>query len=44
MPDDVKAMVPPVFRHRIRTTYEADAMDVSSDDVVRRILATVPAP
>lgn len=44
LPDDVKAMAPPVFRHRIRTTYEADAMGVSADEVIRRILTTVPAP
>src|SRR5690606_1630082 len=24
LPDDVKAVAPPVLRHRIRTTYEAD--------------------
>jgi MoxR-like ATPase len=44
MPDDVKAMAPAVFRHRLRTTYEADARGVDSGDVVQRVLAAVPAP
>jgi len=44
MPDDVKAMTLPVMRHRLRTTYEADARGVDSDDIVRRVLEAVPAP
>ena len=44
MPDDVKAMAPKVMRHRLRTTYEADARGVDSDDIVRRVLEAVPAP
>ena len=44
MPDDVKEMAPRVLRHRLRTTYEADAMGVSADDVTRRVLDAVPSP
>lgn len=44
MPDDVKAMALQVMRHRLRTTYEADARGVDSDDIVRRVLEAVPAP
>ena len=44
MPDDAKAMAPAVFRHRLRTTYEADARGIDSDEIVRRILDAVPAP
>lgn len=44
MPDDVKAMALVVMRHRLRTTYEADARGVDSDDIVRRVLEAVPAP
>ncbi|KPJ84463.1 MAG: ATPase [Gemmatimonas sp. SG8_23] len=44
LPDDVKAMAPKVMRHRVRTTYEADARGVDSDEIVRRVLDTVPAP
>ena len=43
-PDDVKAIAPDVLRHRVLTTYEAEAEEVTSDDIVKRILATVEAP
>jgi MoxR-like ATPase len=43
-PDDVKAMAPDVLRHRVLLTYEAEAENVSSDDVIRRILDVVPSP
>jgi MoxR-like ATPase len=33
-----------VLRHRVITTYEAEAEEVTSDDVVRRILDTVRTP
>jgi MoxR-like ATPase len=44
LPDDVKAIAPPVLRHRIRTTYEADARGIDADQLVSRLLNTVPAP
>ncbi len=44
LPDDVKAMAPKVMRHRIRTTYEADARGISSDEIVNQVLGAVPAP
>ena len=44
MPDDVKAMAPMVMRHRIRTTYEADARGIDSDAIVSRVLEAVPSP
>jgi MoxR-like ATPase len=43
-PDDVKAIAPDVLRHRVVTTYEAEAEDVTSDIIVRRVLDTVPTP
>ena len=43
-PDDVKAIAPDVLRHRVLTTYEAEAEEVTSDDIVTKILATVEAP
>ena len=43
-PDDVKAIAPDVLRHRIVLTFEAEAEDVSSDELVRRMLERVPAP
>jgi len=44
MPDDVKAMAPLVLKHRLRTTYEADARGIDADEIMRRVLDAVPAP
>ena len=38
LPDDVKAMAPKVMRHRLRTTYEADARSIKSDELIARVL------
>jgi MoxR-like ATPase len=43
-PDDVKAMARDVLRHRVITSYEAEAEEVTSDEVVRRILEAVRTP
>ncbi len=44
LPDDVKAIGPAVLRHRLITTFEAEAEEVTSDDVVRRLFEAVPVP
>ena len=43
-PDDVKAIGPDVLRHRVLTTYEAEAEEVTSDEIVRRVLAKIESP
>jgi MoxR-like ATPase len=43
-PDDVKAIAPDVLRHRVLTTYEAEAEEVTSDEIVRRVLAAIETP
>ena len=43
-PEDVKAIAPDVLRHRVLTTYEAEAEEVTSDAIVQRVLDTVAAP
>jgi MoxR-like ATPase len=43
-PQDVKDIAFDVMRHRILLTYEAEAEETTSDDVVRRVLETVPVP
>jgi MoxR-like ATPase len=43
-PDDVRAMGMDVLRHRVLLTYEAEAEEVTPEDVVRRILDTVEVP
>jgi len=44
LPEDVKTIGPDVLRHRIITTYEAEAEEVTSDDLVRRIFEAVEVP
>ncbi len=44
VPDDVKAVAADVLRHRIITTYEAEAEEVTSDEIVRRVLEAVEVP
>ncbi len=44
LPDDVKDVAPAVLRHRIITSYEAEAEEVTSEEIVRRILDAVEVP
>ena len=43
-PEDVKQLAPDVLRHRVITTYEAEAEEVTTDSIVRRILDHVEVP
>ena len=43
-PEDVKAVGPDVLRHRLVLTYEADAEEVTSEQVVRRVFEVVEVP
>ena len=43
-PDDVKIIGPDVLRHRIILSYEAEAEELTSDDVVRKIFNGVEVP
>ena len=43
-PDDIKAIAMDVLRHRVVVTYEAEAEEVSSEDIVRRIFEYLPVP
>jgi MoxR-like ATPase len=44
IPEDVRALAPDVLRHRIVLTFEAEAENVTSDDVVTRVLGAVKVP
>ena len=44
IPDDVKELAADVLRHRIIITYEAEAENITSDDIIRQILASVEVP
>jgi MoxR-like ATPase len=43
-PHDVKSMAFDVMRHRIKPTYEAEAEEVSSEEILRRILNQIAVP
>jgi len=43
-PQDVKDVALDVLRHRIGLSYEAEALERTSDDVVRTLLEHVPVP
>ena len=44
MPDDIKAFIFDVLRHRILPTFEAEAEGVSVDDIILQILQRVQSP
>lgn len=44
IPEDVQEMAMDVLRHRVITSYEAEAEGLTSDDVIRMILDTLPTP
>lgn len=41
-PRDVRKVVMNVLRHRVKPTYEAEAEEITSDEIVRRIVETIP--
>lgn len=43
-PEDVKAIGPDVLRHRIVLSYEAEAEEVTAEDIVRRVFEVVEVP
>ena len=43
-PQDVKDLAHDILRHRILLSYEAEAANVSSDNIIDRILSKVPVP
>jgi MoxR-like ATPase len=44
VPEDVRALAPDVLRHRIVLTFEAEAEDTTSDDVVAKVLGALKVP
>ncbi|MBE0432082.1 MoxR family ATPase [candidate division WOR-3 bacterium] len=44
IPEDIKELAPDVLRHRIILTYEAEAEEITTDDVIQKILAGVEVP
>lgn len=42
--DDIKAVAFPVLRHRILTTFHADADGITSDDIIQKLIEGTPVP
>jgi MoxR-like ATPase len=42
--DDVRAVAYPVLRHRLVTTFHADAEGVTTDDIITRLIQALPLP
>jgi MoxR-like ATPase len=42
--EDVQALAYPVMRHRILTNFHAESQKISTDEIIRRLLETVPTP
>lgn len=43
-PQDVKDLAPDIFRHRILLSYEAEAENITTDEIIQRILQRVIVP
>ena len=43
-PQDVKTFALDVLRHRVAVSYEAEAENISSEDVITKVLETLPVP
>ena len=43
-PQDVKAIAPDILRHRVIVSYEAEAEELTSDDLIGKILSEIPVP
>ena len=43
-PQDVKKLAPDVLRHRVAVSYEAEAENITSEDIIEKILDTLPVP
>jgi MoxR-like ATPase len=44
VPQDVKNVANDILRHRILLTYEAEAEEITSDDIIKRILDELRTP
>ncbi|MEO0079805.1 MAG: MoxR family ATPase [candidate division WOR-3 bacterium] len=44
IPEDIKELAPDVLRHRIILSYEAEAEELTSDDIIKRVLEGVEVP
>jgi MoxR-like ATPase len=43
-PQDVKSIAPDILRHRIIVSYEAEADELTSEDLIEKLLSEIPVP
>ena len=44
IPEDIRAVAPDVLRHRIGLTYEAEAENITTEEIINEILNTIEVP
>jgi len=44
LPDDITSLAPDVLRHRLLLTYESEADGVTTDELIKALLAATPRP
>ena len=44
IPEDVRDVGMAILRHRIITTYEAEAEEITTENIIQRIYETIPTP
>ncbi len=44
MPEDIKAVANDVLRHRILLSYEAEAEEITSDEIIKKIIEKIKVP
>jgi MoxR-like ATPase len=44
IPEDIKELAPDVLRHRIILTYEAEAEEITTDEIIKKILEGIEVP
>ncbi len=44
IPEDIKELAPDVLRHRLILSYEAEAEELTTDDIVKRVLERIEVP
>jgi MoxR-like ATPase len=44
MPEDVKAIAPDILRHRILVSYEAEAEEISVEEIIKKVLLGIKVP
>ena len=43
-PNDIKSLAKDILRHRIKLSYEAEAEDLTSDDIIQKLLDKIKVP